>query len=339
MEWRQTEGGLPYLPCADSLWLGASAPLAARYDLLGVALDVASNSQVLAALADEVFGAPSAAPDPREGAAPVAMQLRLFLHDLRETHDSPLTSRAQGGYLFLWQGGSLGFADRPAGFAAAFLTPRALDAPEQVKVRFVECLGMFVVCRERPVTLHGAGVVHAGRCVLLTGADGAGKSTLAYACLRSGFQLLAEDIVFGADPAGWGGAPVLWGNPRFLHLLPDATRLFPELAEEEATPMMNGERKLRIDVDRIRPGAAVCSQTVWAVCSVSRAERPDARIVAGDTARIRAALTEFKGDPPLDRAAMDAGASRLAAGRIAHLEVGTDPMTAADVLRSWIEAL
>src|SRR5262249_42856450 len=161
-------------------------------------------------------------------------------------------TRMQEPYLLVTAGSSLGFADRAAGFAAAFLTPGLIADRLTAQVCFLECLGVYLVSPGRPGALHAAGVVphgrfalpagpaagavHQARCALLPGPDGAGKSTLAYACLRAGFGLLAEDIVFAAEP---GDAGEVFGNARHLHLLPDAVRLFPELADTPCVRQLN----------------------------------------------------------------------------------------------------
>jgi hypothetical protein len=242
--------------------------------------------------------------------------------------------RAQGDYLLTIVGSSLGFADGAAGFGTAFLTPGLLADRPRAKTCFLECLGMYLVCYDRPATLHAAGIVHDGRCLLLTGGSGAGKSTLSYACLRAGFSLLAEDIVYAETE----GDPVaVWGWPWSLHLLPDAVRFFPELAQAERIQKLNGETKLRVAVNSVRRGAAIPRMPVWGVCSLSRSEDAQSRLRLADTTQIRQALTHFQGDPPLDRAAMEAAANRLLAGRLAHLEVGTDLDAAVCVLRRWME--
>jgi hypothetical protein len=206
------------------------------------------------------------------------------------------------------------------------------------QLNFIECLGLFLAAADRPVTLHAAAVVRHGRCVLLTGEHGAGKSTLAYACLRAGFQLMAEDVIFGnrvedSTPAAFE----IWGNPRFLHLLPDSMRFFPGLARATAVDQLNGERKLRIDVSKLGVGASVECGSVWGVCSLGRSSGRRTFLRPADRAAVVRALTHFEGDPPIDSAASSAAAVRLLDGRVAHLEVGCDLDEAVRVLRRWID--
>lgn len=325
----------------------------ARYAVLGVPLEFATNAPALAALAEDAFGE-WGAPGPQT--ALDGVRLELSLHDAPESFSeggrpAPLFW-ARDGYFRLTIGQSRGFADRAAGFAAGFVTPALLADPLFVQVAFIESLGHYLVSRYRPATLHAAGLVHGDRCVLLTGSNGAGKSTLAYACLRAGFRLLAEDVVFAASPSverealrlspqpsALSPQPPLevWGSPWRMHLLPDALRFFPELAGAECVPLLNGEAKLRIRVRTVRPDAAVTHAPVWGVLSLSRAAGPESCLLPADSARVRRALTHFKGDPPLDLVALHAAADRLLAGRAAHLEVGSDLDGAVERVRRWVE--
>jgi hypothetical protein len=102
------------------------------------------------------------------------------------------------------------------------------------------------------MAVHGAAVVRDGPAILLRGPSGSGKTTLAYAAARSRFQALAEDVVWIDLATG------LWrGMPWFFHLLPDAPRLFPELAGLPEVPGSAGKIKLEVDLDSIRPGSTV----------------------------------------------------------------------------------
>ena len=167
--------------------------------------------------------------------------------------------------------------------------------------------------------MHAGAVVHAGRAVLLVGTSTAGKSTLCYACLRAGLQLLAEDVVY----VGLRGGLRLWGNPRSIHLLPDARRLFPELADCTPEIQANGKRKLAIDVaafgaDRVRryaDRAAVCLIQRHAG-QASAIEPIDPQDAADAIARQREAGFDLhQGAPAVAAALSERGAYRLHLGR------------------------
>lgn len=329
----QTIAGYAYAPAPDQLWRNVPMPLGGRYDVLGVPLAVMSNAPVLAELAADSFGGWGPPATDRD-----ALRLHLFLHQAPE---GPRTAvrpapvfRAQGDYFVLAVGGSLGFADRAAGFACAYLTPALLDDRLFAQVGFVECLGLYLTTRYRRATLHAAGLVEGDRGILLTGHNGAGKSTLAYAAVRAGMRLLAEDVVYLEE----SGQPLrAWGNPWHMHLLPDAVRFFPELASGTPTAQLNGETKLRLRTDAIHSRAPVTRTQVAGVLSLGRATGRDSRLRPADPDHVRRALTQFDQDMgPEDQAAMVAAAERLLAGPLAHLEVGTDLDAAVDMVRRWL---
>lgn len=327
-----TLDGFAFLPAPDPLWRCAPTPYAARFHLLGVPLEFATNAPVLMTLAQELFYGGMGQADGQ------AVRLRVFLHDEEEAENSMLLRplyRIQEGYFLVSLGRSLGFSDFEAGYASAFVTTSLLQSGAGrrfVQDTFLECLALYLAFRQRPIRLHAAAVAWEGRGLLLTGADGAGKSTLAYACLQQGFDFISEDVVFAES----AHSPfTVWANPRRLHLLPDAVRLFPELTSAEEIRQTNGEKKLRIAIPR---KAATECHPVQGVLSLSRATGPESRIREAEPDRVRHALTYFEGDPPVDPRGVGAAADRLLRGRIAHMEVGRDLLQAVATVRQWLEA-
>jgi hypothetical protein len=335
IQWQQSQD-IAFLPATDTLYRHTPLVLRSMFSPLGVPLVVETNAPLLAERAQEVFGHWNCT-DADASAAGIC--LRLILHDVPEslphTIPAPLM-RAQEGYFLLSLGQSQGFADRGAGLAVAFVTPALMAQPDLVNSCFVECPGLYLACGRRRAPLHAAGVEWAGQGVLLTGRDGAGKSTLAYACLRAGFQLLAEDIVY-APEAQRCHTPTVWGDARHLHLLPDTIRFFPELRDAPFVQQLNGEVKLRVRVRDLDARVPITRMSVQGICSVGRAAGSGARLLAGDPELLRNALTHFKGDPPLDVVVQRAASERLLACRTAHLEVGSDLVQAVTLLKSWIE--
>ncbi|HEX5588932.1 MAG TPA: hypothetical protein VFX65_01395, partial [Candidatus Limnocylindrales bacterium] len=160
---------------------------------------------------------------------------------------------------------SLGPANRAVvdvghGFGTATIGPELAAAPGLLRYAFVEAMALAMCTGGRGyVPVHASCVVRDGIGIVLQAPAGTGKSTLALACARRGWGLLAEDVVFARpiDGPGGGDEPELWGLPWTQRLLPDATRFFPELGRPVPTRQQNGEQKLEIDLDVHLPGAAV----------------------------------------------------------------------------------
>jgi hypothetical protein len=119
--------------------------------------------------------------------------------------------------------------------------------------------------------IHASCVVRDGIRIILQARPGP-KSTLALACARRGWGLLAEDVVFVrlAPGPGVDSALELWGMPWTQRLLPDATRFFPGLGSATARLQANGEHKLEIDLDEHAPGTATPQATAGPIVLLAR---------------------------------------------------------------------
>lgn len=151
--------------------------------------------------------------------------------------------------------------DARSGFAFGFVSDEA--ATHEAFLREGVVMGAaFCLLAPRFVTVVHAGcVARDGRALLLRGDSGAGKTTLTYAAVRRGYQLLAEDATYVLDARAGATGPLsnalrLRGVPWSMHLLSDARELFPELADEPVRERLSGERKLRVDIAARFPGRA-----------------------------------------------------------------------------------
>jgi hypothetical protein len=163
--------------------------------------------------------------------------------------------RLQDDYFYVSAGrDAIMVGDRARGRVVGFL-PRSL-APRRdyIRAHFVEG-GFYAILMSRGfVGIHSAGLVKDGHAVLIRARPGGGKSTLAYACLKRGYQLLGEDKVWvhwNSPEQEW------WGAPWTLSLLPEAKNIFPELAVYPLTPIFNGELKMLFDIEALGYGAIV----------------------------------------------------------------------------------
>lgn len=86
--------------------------------------------------------------------------------------------------------------------------------------------------------VHAGCVVRNGRGVLLCGDSGAGKSSLSYACARSGWTYVSDD---GSDLLIEGSDRLVIGNCHQVRFRPSAAQLFPELEGLEGYTARSGK--------------------------------------------------------------------------------------------------
>ena len=225
-----------------------------RFGLMADSLVVLTNDERLLAAAETSFGRFAV---PADDGPPLIVE--LYVDQAAETDGAPLPirpirHRLHGDlYLVDGAGDERAIARIDDGVAVAFVTQATLADPLTLRFHYIEAMALALLARSRGyLTIHAAGVVVDGVGVALHGPAGAGKSTLAMACARRGFGVLAEDAVF-ARMRGADGAE-FWGLPWMQRLLPDARELFPELTGLEPRLQPNGETKIEVDLDIVHPG-------------------------------------------------------------------------------------
>ena len=248
----------------------------AFYQPMNLSLRLLSNSQTIMAAAQQSFGGFGAAsPTPTPD-----LTFHLFEHTVDEAEPAPPRYRKDGDIIYQTTDGvSTLVADRQAGVAYGYFSKAVLANPVFFRWHFLE-LAFFVMLEPRGLMgVHGAALAKNGRAILLRAASGGGKTTLAYAGARQRFQALAEDVVWlDVKRNLW------WGTPWSFHLLPDAKDLFPELAEHQPLLQINGERKLEVTLEQMRPGSTTVTAQPGAVVFVERAAGQASRLEAIDTA-------------------------------------------------------
>jgi hypothetical protein len=355
-----------FAPASDPL--GRTAPLdhRASFPLLGVPLEVRSNSPAVIAAAERAFGGwRGLEPELIEQGEPCVVNLvvhddrRPTTDDRRQTNEqlraetphpasripnheqgarrtirsTPFTMRFHSDCFLAADGANLLTAQLDRGFAHAFVTPELVADEASLRYHALELLALVLVARRDRVPVHAGAIVRRGRAVLLAGPSMAGKSTLCYASLREDFQLLTEDVVYVSLRQGLR----LWGVPWRIHLLPDAVRLFGELSDVPSALQANGKRKLAVEtaafgMDRVRRHADRA-----AVCIVERVAGAASELEPIDP---RVAIEVLSGDLEMGfdlHGETSASAEALVAGGAYRLRAGSNLAGTVALLRELTE--
>ena len=242
------------------------------FEPMGLALRLVTDSPEVRDAAEEAFRKFGPGPPGR----PADCTLRLFAHAVDDETPLSTVMRVDGRLVYQTAGrGSTLVVDREVGQGFGYLSPAVLADRVFFRWHFLDLALFFFLEGRGFLGAHGAALARGGKALLLRARSGAGKSTLVYAASRRSFSALAEDLVWLAPD----GATV-WGMPWTFHLLPDAAFLFPELAAQEVRRHVqhNGEAKLAVDLERMRPGSTTPSAELAGVVFLSREPGSRSRI-------------------------------------------------------------
>ena len=322
----------------------APVPLVGTFGLFAERLEVRTNDGRILAAAQASFGRfeVSSSGEP--------LVVRLVVDDpvapSPAAPAAPLDARSLGhetaGHLFSISLGSAGRAvvDLATGFGTGSISSMLAGQAGLLRYAFVEAMALAMLTGGRGyVPIHASCVVRDGIGVILQAPAGTGKSTLALACARRGWGLLAEDVVFARQGPGSGvDSPLdLWGMPWTQRPLPDATRFFPGLAGATARLQANGERKLELDLDEHAPGTATPHATAGPIVLLARDSGGPTR---AEWLSALAAPTEVETLWPWESgwtAAHERTAARLLEHGVLRLHLNSTPDEAVTALEAALE--
>jgi len=228
-------------------------PLCRKYFPLGFPLELETNSPDVVEAADEGWGRFSKAFDE----APVRLALGMTdSNSVPSEFRSTFRSREHLMFFVADPENFLTF-DFSSGYAFGWISrPVAADHP-LLRYRFLTAAVMLVE-QSALAPLHGALLMRNGCGVMLCGDSFAGKSTLAYACARSGWTYISDDGIYLVRSRLDRYAI---GDPHTIRFREDARALFPELAGHMPVVRPNGKiaietftHELPID---IAPGCSI----------------------------------------------------------------------------------
>lgn len=226
-------------PAFDPLLCRTELPLHAEFYPLGFPLTIRTNSALVLEASQDIFARfPRRFPTPH-------IEARILVAD-----DGPLSApvapvfRAQGNLLtIISDAANFAACDLASGFAFCWVTPAAVADRDFMRFHFLEAIAYTLLGQLCVTPVHASCVAWKGIGVLLCGAGGAGKSSLAYACAQRGWTLVSDNTCYVVD--GTSG-PVVAGRPQYVRIRETAVDLFPELERLPGAANANGKISLEI---------------------------------------------------------------------------------------------
>lgn len=250
------------------LYYQTRRPYRRTLPVLGIPTRFETNSLPVMAAVERAFGAWALLRRHRALVAAGSVKICLIVHQATGSRRAagPLVYRLPDDEREIVMGaGSVGIADVRRREVLAYVAPELVRDTDRFRYVLLEGLTFGLLTRLDRYPLHAAAVVRNGRAFLLVGRSGVGKSTLTYAAVRRGFDLLSDDLVFVQ------GRPDLriWGHPVGLRLPSEARRHFRLPGRLRA---WSGNGRSKLLVPRPRPPASIAELTAMdvEVCLVER---------------------------------------------------------------------
>jgi hypothetical protein len=139
--------------------------------------------------------------------------------------------------------------DLTQGLSLVWLNYAALQHPKYLCYHFIETAALVLINTSYAIPIHAACVSRYGHGMLLTADSGVGKSTLSYACARTGWTFISDD---GSYLLCNGDRPRVVGNCRQVRFRPSAKELFPELHGRDLTPRIKGKPSIEIPTSELQ---------------------------------------------------------------------------------------
>jgi len=245
--------------------------------LLGSRFQFQSNSRELLDLVDGAYAGLPAHRLP--GAAPrirIGLQLLSSKSHKNRSAPPPLQMVSGAGYVAgASEASTVVVMDAEARSGLVTVPARMLGFPYHTRYEVIEFAVFTLATRVRGlIPLHGACVGRGSRGVILMGASGTGKSTVALQCLLSGFDFVSEDSTFVMPER-----LLCTGVPNFVHVRSDSLRWIESRAaaairQSPVISRRSGVRKFEVDLRtgsyRLAPAPVQLAAVIF--LSTTRAE-------------------------------------------------------------------
>jgi hypothetical protein len=253
----------------DPLYL--RVPLEHRVELpvLGIPVRFATNDRAVFDHIEAVFGHWRGVDAGSQPATGGGADMRLFVHDGDEGSDEEpaVTYRCPDPmHWMVHTPGSFGIADLDRQSGVAYLTRQLVGDEARFRVTILQFLVLITITVKDRTPFHAALVGRGDSALLLVGAAGTGKSTLAYAAAEAGWDVLSDDAAYvQLEPHR------VWGTGSSVLLLDDTVHHFPELGGQPLTTFPTGKRKLIATASAAPPRRCVSRA---GICVLERSGEP-----------------------------------------------------------------
>jgi hypothetical protein len=231
----------------DPLYRHAVLSQTAEIPVLGVPVLYQSNSaEVITCVEDAFHGWKNLAPETslRSSERPTVRIILQEPFEFQPDGVSLIHRLPDAERLLMSTGRDLACADTARQDAIAYVTRAALERPEEFRYSILESLTLFLVTALDRQPVHAGAVLQRGSALLLSGPSGVGKSTLCYAALRAGLQVLSDEAVYVQQRPRMR----IWGLPGRIRLEPGARAQFAELVDAIVRRQPNGKDKVVVRV-------------------------------------------------------------------------------------------
>jgi hypothetical protein len=256
----------------DSLLSEMNLPLCRQFYPLGFGLTIATNEQEVLEAANESFGHRRL----RHGSTELEVRIGVIAGE--GAHCPPEPTRRQYNHLYSLVADPANHAvlDLRTGRSFVWLDSCALRNRLYLRHNFLEKVVYLLMGASVVTDLHAGCVSRNGRGILLCGDSGAGKSTLSYACARAGWTYTSDDTSYLINASS---VPRVIGHAHRVRFRPAAKELFPELADKEITPRMEGKESIEVLTSELPPIETATDATVSSIVYLKRRDRRGSALV------------------------------------------------------------
>ncbi len=166
--------------------------------------------------------------------------------------------------------------DLERGRSSGWVTRATLESPMYLRYFFLEAAALSMVSVLRAAPVHAACVALQNHGVLLCGDSGAGKSSLAFACARSGWTYISDDSTY--VPLNRSDRLVV-GNSHQIRFRPSGASIFPEIEGRRITPRAAGKPSIEIPITEFPGIVAADSCEIHSIVRLNRREGRNPELV------------------------------------------------------------